>query len=168
MNNLFKCLAAGAVALVVSTGSADTLYWQVTSDAGKTFDYASLMVTGGSLSNPVEVDSFESDGESPSSTGGVMLSDISAYASTEYSFYVEMLNYNETDGWTSQGTGSTYTYDQLVSSGYVATGLIDATTAMANAATSNFGSSGAIPEPSSGLLLLIGGAMLALRRRRQK
>ena len=97
-----------------------------------------------------------------------MLSDISAYASTEYSFYVEMLNYNETDGWTSQGTGSTYTYDQLVSSGYVATGLIDATTAMANAATSNFGSSGAIPEPSSGLLLLIGGAMLALRRRRQK
>ena len=167
MNNLFKCLAAGAVALVVSTGSADTLYWQVTSDAGKTFDYASLMVTGGNLSDPVEIDSYESDGNSPSATDGVMLSDITAYASSEYSFYVEMLSYNN-DAWTSEGQGATYTYDQLVSSGYVATGLIDASTAMANAATSNFGSSGAIPEPSSGLLLLIGGAMLALRRRRQK
>ena len=165
MKSLLRSIAVIVVLLAVSSASAGTLYWQVTSETGATFDEAWLVATKEG-EDAVYLDNRQSDGGSPSSAA-LTQTDISGYES--WSFYVEMCNYNSTDdSYTPVATGNTYTYDQLMSNGYVATGATDANTAMAAAAGFNMGAGGAIPEPSSGLLLLIGGAMLALRRRRQK
>ena len=162
MTNLLKSLMTGALFLAVSSASAGTLYWQVTSDAGQTFDEAWLVVQNGDALT--YLDGVQSDGASPSSTA-LTQTDISAYEGDGYLFYVEMSNYNsQSDTYSTVATGYKWTYSELQSSGYVASNPLD--TAPAAASNSNFGS--AIPEPSSGLLLLIGGAMLALRRRRQK
>jgi hypothetical protein len=166
MKNLFKTLVAGMLLLAGASASAGTLYWQVTADTGKTFGEAWLVAEakeGGALSY---IEGVDSDGQSPSSTA-LTQTDISAYEGDGYLFYVEMCNYNSATGdYDPVATGYKYSYDELVSSGYVAASPLEVNDAIAAASGANFGSP--IPEPSSGLLLLIGGAMLALRRRRQK
>ena len=162
MKNLFKSLVAGALLLAGASASAGTLYWQV-SGADQDFDEAWLVAEakeGGALTYIDGVDS-QSDKRSTALTQ----TDISAYEGDGYLFYVEMSNYNNGD-YETVATGYKYSYDELVSSGYVAASPLEVNDAIAAASGANFGSP--IPEPSSGLLLLIGGAMLALRRRRQK
>jgi len=164
MKNLFKTLVAGMLLLAGASASAGTLYWQV-SGADQDFDEAWLVAEakeGGALTYIDGVNS-QSDKRSTALTQ----TDISAYEGDGYLFYVEMSNYAaDTDTYTKVADGYKWTYGELVSSGYVAASPLEVTTATAAGSTSNFGSP--IPEPSSGLLLLIGGAMLALRRRRQK
>ena len=57
------------------------------------------------------------------------------------------------------------TYQELIAAGYIATNPFDSTAAIEAAKAGNMGSSA--PEPTSGMLLLIGGSLLALRRRRR-
>ena len=86
------------------------------------------------------------------------LSDLKGYGSSQYSFYVEL--YNTAGG--SVHKTQTVSYDSLLSSGYIATGGVLTPTVLASG-----GFNGAsVPEPTSGVLLLVGGALLALRRRR--
>ena len=164
MKNLFKTLVAGMLLLAGASASAGTLYWQVTSDTGATFDEAWIVAERKSDGNLTYIEGVDSDGQTPSSTA-LTQTDISAYEGDGYLFYVEMCNYNN-GNYNTVATGYKYSYDELVSSGYVAASPLEVNDAIAAASGANFGSS--IPEPSSGLLLLIGGAMLALRRRRQK
>lgn len=162
MKNLFKSFVAGMLLLAGASASAGTLYWQV-SGADQDFDEAWLVAEakeGGALTYIDGVDS-QSDKRSTALTQ----TDISAYEGDGYLFYVEMSNYNN-GNYETVATGYKYSYDELVSSGYVAASPLEVNDAIAAASGANFGSP--IPEPSSGLLLLIGGAMLALRRRRQK
>lgn len=164
MKNLFKTLVAGMLLLAGASASAGTLYWQVTADTGKTFDEAWIVAESKSDGNLTYIEGVDSDGQTPSSTA-LTQTDISAYEGDGYLFYVEMCNYNN-GNYDTVATGYKYSYDELVSSGYVAASPLEVNDAIAAASGANFGSP--IPEPSSGLLLLIGGAMLALRRRRQK
>ena len=166
MKNLFKSLVTGALLLAVSSASAGTLYWQVTSDTGATFEEAWLVAENKSDGTKNYLKGVDSDGGSPSSTV-LTQTDLTGYESDAYLFYVEMCNYNsQNNNYDTVATGYKYGYGDLVSSGYVAANPLEVTSAQAAASAANFGSP--IPEPSSGLLLLIGGAMLALRRRRQK
>ena len=166
MKNLFKSLVAGTLLLAGASASAGTLYWQVTSDAGQTFEEAWLVAENASTHELSYLTGVDSDGASPSSTA-LTQTDLAGYESAAYLFYVEMSNYNSANNtYDTVATGYKWSYDELVSSGYVAANPLDVNNVIAAASGSNFGS--AIPEPSSGLLLLIGGAMLALRRRRQK
>ncbi len=164
MKNLFKSLVAGALLLAGASASAGTLYWQVTSDTGATFDEAWIVAENKSNGQKNYIEGVDSDGQSPSSTA-LTQTDLNGYESDAYLFYVEMSNYNN-GNYETVATGYKYSYDELVSSGYVAASPLDINKVSAAASAANFGSP--IPEPSSGLLLLIGGAMLALRRRRQK
>lgn len=167
MKNLFQVCAFAVCAFVAVSVRGEALYWQVSEDSGQTFDFAQLRVKGGDIDGYEVLDMVDAEsGESYNYTP-LTNTDLGQYASSEYSFFVEMLTYAN-DALTDKAAGKTYTYQELVSSGYVATGLADGLSIEAGGLGLNMGSSGAIPEPSSGLLLLMGGAMLALRRRRQK
>lgn len=166
MKHTFKIVALVAGLFCVASASASALYWQVKPETGVEFQYARLMVTGGDLASPAYLDMVEAQGTAPNNYVPLTSTDLGAYGADAYSFFVEMVTYSG-DTETIAKTSETASYTQLVSSGYVASGLIDSTTAQAKAAAANFGTN-PVPEPSSGLLLLMGGAMLALRRRRQK
>ena len=165
MKNLFKSLVVGTLLLAGASASAGTLYWQVTADEGKTFEEAWLVAENASTHELRYLTGVDSDGESPSSTA-LTQTDLAGYESDAYLFFVEMSNYNSAnDTYDTVATGYKWGYGDLVSSGYVAASPLDVNTVIAKASGTSLAS---VPEPSSGLLLLIGGAMLALRRRRQK
>ena len=168
MKNMFKVVAVALASLVAVTAKADALYWQV--DEGSTdqeFQYAILKVTGGGLSDPLQLAGAAAEGTAPNQYVSVQNTDISSYASSGYSFFVELANYNN-GSWEVVTSGTPVSYDNLVSGGYVAA-TFQQGLAISQSGGYNLGAgAAAVPEPTSGLLLLIGGAMLALRRRRQK
>ena len=175
MNMTQKFLAVIAVMASAMVASAGTLYWQVEGEnAGDTFDSATLYVSQNSDGSSATALTTASTAngtlytDSDGTYSDLMQTDISDYSGDNpaYYFFVEMANY--TSGGDNQGTkrGYTYTYDELVSAGYVATNPFDSTSAAAAAGEGNLGSSA--PEPTSGMLLLIGGSLLALRRRRRQ
>ena len=159
------CLACAAVLGLVA--SADTLYWQVDTSAdnayapikNQTFSYAKLYATDGTTTTELASVAAEADGK----TMKPALTDLGDYGSNTYSFYVELLNYANGESTSVYTQPYASTYNELVSAGYVST--------QAMATPQGFASGGfngaAVPEPTSGVLLLIGGAMLALRRRRR-
>jgi len=173
MNMTKKILVALAVAASTTIASAGVLYWQVEGEnPGDTFTSATLYTstdrnaTGASATalGTVNADNGTLFTDSNGTYSDQMQTDISAYSgnSPEYFFFVEMANYNGGD----TKRGYVYSYNELVSNGYVATSPFDSATVAAKAASGNMGSS--TPEPTSGMLLLIGGSLLALRRRRRQ
>ena len=155
MKSISKFVVAAAALLFASAASAGTLYWQV--EDGAPDIGAELWMLDTSTGNKTSL----SDGLIDAPTG-IQEADITNYTADKYLFFVELYNYTND----SSTDGYKWGYGDLVSSGYVSFDARDIPTARANAiALGNFAN---VPEPSSGLLLLMGGAMLALRRRRQK
>ena len=154
MKLVSKSFVLAAAMMFASAASAGTLYWQVQDDTPDQGAILWAQKSGG------EAEVLDGAYDTPT---GIVQTDITNYSDGTYLFYVELINYNTG---ATNSTGYKWGYGDLVSSGYVSMGATDIPTVYANAAAhSNFA---AAPEPSSGLLLLIGGAMLALRRRRQK
>ena len=166
MKNVLKIAAFALASLMTITVKADALYWQV--DEGSTdqgFQYALLKVTGGDLSDPKQLAGAAAEGTAPNQYVSVQNTDISDYASSGYSFFVELANYNN-GSWETVTAGTPVSYTDLQR--YIATSFQEGL-AISQSGGYNLGAgAAAVPEPSSGLLLLIGGAMLALRRRRQQ
>lgn len=168
MSTFKKLVVCSAVSAMALFASADVLYWQVESpDSGATFTAANLYVTGGDLSSPqslASVTPFDADGTGYGSTTDLTQTDLGSYGTSDYSFYVELANY--TGSSLNNGKAYTWSYNELVSAGYIATNPFDSSTAASAASAGNLGSP--TPEPTSGMLLLIGGSLLALRRRRRQ
>lgn len=164
MNTFKKFVVCSAVSAIALFASADVLYWQVESpDADATFTAANLYVTGGDLSSPQQLATVVPFDDNPGTMTDVTQTDLGEYGSSDYSFYVELANY--TGSSLDNGKAYTWSYNELVSAGYIATNPFDSSSAAAAAAAGNLGSP--TPEPTSGMLLLIGGSLLALRRRRR-
>ena len=164
MSTFKKLVVCSAVSAMALFASADVLYWQVESpDSGATFTAANLYVTGGGLSSPQQLASVAPFDDTPGTMTDLTQTDLGSYGSSDYSFYVELANY--TGSSLNNGKAYTWSYDQLVSAGYIATNPFDSSKAAEVASAGNLGSP--TPEPTSGMLLLIGGSLLALRRRRR-
>ena len=160
-------------ALLICAAFAEeaVLYWQVGPETRFDFTYANLYAIQdgtagpGTLLDPDGV-TFASDlGGGANGVDGTYAGststafDMSFFAGEPdaWSFYVELVN-SEGRSWV---TGSA-TYSDLYSQGYIALDDGFATPVYAMGGY-NFGA--AVPEPSGGLLLLVGASLLALRRR---
>lgn len=158
MKSLLKVSLLALAFSFAGTASAGTLYWQVDTSADDAsyngrFAYAVLNAQNGSGSTEIAFATPTGDAIKGMST------DLGEYGSSQYSFYVELFN-SENESLYVQAPVS---YDTLVAGGYINTSpMFTPSSGM----TTGFNGA-AVPEPTSGVLLLIGGALLALRRRRR-
>lgn len=162
-----KVFLIAALSITAFAVKSEVLYWQVQPEDGVSFSWANLKVVNTSDHSPVATAATEvyaADlGDNTGTYTTMQQTDISSWNSNDYSFFVELVTYS--DGGNTSQNMYTWSYNELVSAGYVASSSLDAASARANASTANLGS--ATPEPTSGMLLLIGGSLLALRRRRR-
>lgn len=152
-----KFAVFAAILALAGFAHAGALYWQVDTSAADVaykgdWDSAGLFVIKtGETTGEKFLDGLVA-GAAPT------LTDLDGYESTGYSFYVEL--YNAAGESVYKGYASSYT--DLLASGYISTTGVLTPSVLAKGAFNG----AAVPEPTSGVLLLIGGAMLALRRRR--
>ena len=168
--NLSKKLLTAAFVVAASVGlQAGTLYWQINNNPNNDQYAAVAILKNGELlgyANQLNGDGGESIGPLVSAADAMantQYADLTGYEDSQYTFVVEMLSLNtETEpntwdrGWTSGLPQSYSALSGSISEGGITAGSVNAWT-----------SSVTIPEPTSGLLLLVGGSLLALRRKRR-
>ena len=165
-----KLILALAALSVAHLASAEMLYWMIgdkTNGGANTiaFNYAAVYASNGdeTVALPKDVDGGEIYGNedltSITTTNPQMTELGEGFAWKDYSFYVELLAWDGVNE-TTVGHSETLSYAQLVSQGHIVpSGMGIPPTAHIWMPTT------AAPEPSSALLLLVGGALLFLKRR---
>ena len=116
----------------------------------------------------VTVGAAELNGLKAGTTDNPLVADLRGVSGAITSFAVEFFNYNVLDGSLSLlGWTESITPDELLAQGKIAD-FRDPKYPQASYDTWSPKDFAAVPEPTSGLLLLIGGALLALRRKQRK
>ena len=163
-----KILIAIAISTVVTVANADYLNWTV----GSTFEGLS----SGSEYNAAKIFWTTTKGSNSTGTylglidptpgvGSVNISSIQGYENL--GFYIEVYNYDASNNQYNpvlNGKSEYFAYSELSGTGAITTSFVNAA-AIAYA----FNGSGvqATPEPTSGLLMLMGFAMLGLKRKKE-
>lgn len=166
MKNMVKLVTVVfSIAAFATVADDYYMYWcvdQTGSDDPYTFAYATLKATDGN--GVYDMPSYGTIGADASGTssglsaGGLgNMSSLGIYASTAYSFFIEL--YSDSDVFLAQS--ETKTYSEIVQAHAISNSGIGQ-----QAAAAWVPGGYAIPEPSSALLVLLGMAGLALRRKR--
>lgn len=158
--------------VAIAAVKADYLYWMVTDDVANG-NVAGVDAASSSTANPyawiVATDgnnTYTLNGQSASAVanasewGDYFRADLGDYSGTGYSYYIELYNGYKT---------AAQEYDTLLDNGYISKpGTIASPASLANGAFGQTaGTSYNVPEPTSGLLFVIGGMLLGLKRKRQ-
>ena len=190
-----KMILLAAVLFVASASFADFLWWQVISndpisgaptgvdtfigangaslaivDGDGQITYANLYYDTGTEYKPVVKDGDatwmtteplpEESGKNIYNTGE-LLADIGEL-NENYSYFIELVNYDEAGGsFTQIATSEQKTYTEIYR--HITSQM---TTAGMEAPWHGTGFSGAVPEPTSGALLLLGAGLAAFKKRR--
>lgn len=163
-----KLILLAVVLSAVTFVRADVLYWMVSDEYAKDADptsdavFASLYVKDGdTIVSPALATASAASVFENYDYSDYFATDISSYAGNSYSFFIELANGVKTNP---------ETYQTLVNNGYITTGGIGTQNPLSNGAFGQAAGSATynVPEPTSGLLFLIGGMLLGLKRRRQQ
>lgn len=158
-----------ALAALPSLADVQALYWQVTSDMNPQpieFMAASLVaVQGDTIVRLADADGgVWQSANSDHQTTEVIASILGQDYSSGWSFYIELQNQDGEGNWYEAGKidkgGSNYSWQDVSSHVYSSSSMSMSLATPLTSGTAH------IPEPTSGLLMLVGGALLALRRRR--
>ena len=186
-----KIFALAVAGLVGLSASADVLYWQVNDAAqagtglkgepaqaylmatangtDKYYVSSNLDAAGNDIGEAVGIGTFANGGTAAGVLDAAKIlswADDTPYGSSGdslsgLSFFVEL--YDASANWVGQTTPQSYS--DLVASGAISSGL-NPNFSGVNSAVGGGSGSYAVPEPTSGLLMLVGLGALALRRRK--
>ena len=174
MNKMAGMLLGAALFAAFSASADPLLYWMVDqSGSGSPVEFQIAKVgynTDGSTTAAGYLSLVDENGGTASSIAGANGSTAATWADlaglsgdlSAYSFFVELKSLNG-DTWEVVGQSATASYGDLVTNGSI---LPDSLSIGTTAMNVWVAPSVAIPEPSGALLMLVGGALLGLRRRR--
>ena len=177
MKKMAEMLLGAALFAAFSASADPLLYWMVDQSGSESpVDFQIAKVgynTDGSTTAAGYLTLVDENGNTASSISGSGGSTAATWAdlagfdgsNPEYKFFVELLSWNDsTSSWDRMGQSAVGKYSDLVSNGSILPSSLDIGTAAMNVWVAP---SVAIPEPSGALLMLVGGSLLALRRRRK-
>ena len=168
-----KLLLLALITALTGYARASFLYWQVDNDteSSYTYNYARVMAKGAdggavmlALADPHTGDTEADTGWVSTQVGAVTYNVINLAQignDATYSFYIELVNFNESTGegdWIRRSEEMTWA--QLSANHYIDDGL-----SASPSATWHGSGYSTVPEPTSALLLIVGAGLLALRRR---
>ncbi len=147
----------GSTMSAVDLGVTDARIRYEATDGSNQSGYLTLL----SL-NPVDNTVYEIDGAAGILVPGQYFADLSGLSGTAYNFIIELGNYSH-GSWTKSMESAAASYQTLADNRHITKWeLMDGS----YGTRWNPQAYSVVPEPNSGLMLLVGGALLVLRRRR--
>ena len=167
---LVAAIVAAAAFCLAARGEDSYLYWMVSTEDGAWGDFAAaalraMETADGDKSKSTVIDVKAPEDYNEETKLGTYVNTYSVFGSGLYegwTFFVEFLRYNEAGEYTHSEYLPGHSYDELVRSRALVMDYMIPTGIMDGAAF-NFA---VAPEPSSGLMLLLGLAAVGLKRRR--
>ena len=154
-------LLVALVSTALASSAESYLYWMV--DASQTgYDTATLYaVNGGTKAALSTQSSGEIAGRNDFDPPPPFVTSLAGYETSSWSFFIELKNGQSLVADTS---GTSISYD--LASIYISASSMDPVSSTYGVGSSATYAGGAVPEPTSGLLVLIGGMLLGLRRKK--